>query len=287
MRRSIGQSGIEVRAIGLGGMPLSIPGRPDPDRALAVIARFVELGGDFIDSANVYCLNDTDVGHNERLIAAALAKLGSAGAAVTVATKGGLRRPRGQWLTDGRPEVLRRSCEQSLRDLGTARIRLYQLHAVDDRVPLEESVGELIRLKAEGKIAHIGLSNVSRAEVDRALTLTPIVAVQNGCNLFEQRDVASGLVRYCAEREIAFLPHSPVGGHSGHARLAQQRIVKQIAAAHGVSPYRVALAWLLQLGSHVIPIPGATRLASVEDSLRADTLALHAADIALLDDLHA
>ncbi|MBV8062105.1 MAG: aldo/keto reductase, partial [Nevskia sp.] len=136
-KRTIGRTDLSVNPIGLGGMPLSIAGRPDEAQAHAVIKAFVEAGGDFIDTANVYCLDDADLGHNEQLIAGALRKLGKQNA-VTVATKGGLRRPRGAWTRDGRPEWLRASCEKSLRDLGVETIALYQLHAIDSKVGLAE-----------------------------------------------------------------------------------------------------------------------------------------------------
>lgn len=283
MTRSIVGAGIEVFPIGLGAMPLSIQGRPEPAQAAAVIRRFVELGGNFIDTANVYCLDDRDIGHSERLIAATLADL--AADHVVVATKGGLVRPRGQWLTDARPAELRRACEQSLKDLRLECIRLYQLHAVDDHVSIEESLGELLRLKDEGKIEHIGLSNVSLPQLERALHLAPIVSVQNRFNVFEKRDLANGMIEFCANREIAYLPHSPAGGHHGHIRTQRDRTLAAIAKAHAATPYQVALAWLLQLGGHVIPIPGASRLASIEDSMKAVGVVLSATELASLRSL--
>ena len=146
-----------MQPIGLGGMPLSIEGRPDERTARAVIEAFVAGGGNFIDTAISYCLDNDDLGHNERLIAATLAALGRTD--VIVATKGGLTRPSGRWDVDCTPTWLRRCCEQSARDLG-APIALYYLHAVDPNVPLAESLGELVKLRDEGKIAAIGLSNV-------------------------------------------------------------------------------------------------------------------------------
>ena len=171
MRRRIGENGSEVNAIGLGAMPLSIQGRPDERSALAVIAAFVEGGGDFIDTAISYCLDDSDFGHNERLIAKALSELRRTD--VLVATKGGLTRPGGRWEVDASAQWLRDCCERSVQDLGGP-IRLYYLHAVDRAVPFEESVGELVRLKKQGKIVDLGLSNVTARELDEALRITPI-----------------------------------------------------------------------------------------------------------------
>jgi aryl-alcohol dehydrogenase-like predicted oxidoreductase len=282
MRRGIGNTGLTVNPIGLGGMPLSIQGRPDERLGEAVITAFVENGGDFIDTAISYCLDDTDLGHNERLIAKALAALGRRD--VVVATKGGLTRPGGRWDVDASPRWLRHCCEQSVRDLGEP-ISLYYLHAVDNAVPLADSVGELVKLRDEGKIAHIGLSNVSAKQLDDALQLTPIAAVQNRCNLFERRDIANGLVEHCGKLGIAYVPYSPVGGHFGHRRVAEDATLARIAAKHETTPYVIALARLLALGSHVLPIPGASKVASATSSLGATRIALDAGDLAALDAL--
>lgn len=283
-RRELGPTGIEVQAIGLGGMPLSIEGRPSEKQACAVIRTFLDCGGDFIDTANVYCLDDSDLGHNERLINTTLRSAGGR-PRVTVATKGGLRRPGGAWTVDGSPAWLRASCEQSLRDLGVECIELYQLHAVDPKVGLEESLGELVRLREAGKLRHIGLSNVSRAELETALELTPVASVQNRCNAFHKHDLHNGLVDFCAEHGIAYLPYSPVGGHHGHVRLPKHPLFQALARKYSASAYQVALAWLLAKGEHVIPIPGASRRESVLGSAAALDLGLGASDIAKIDAL--
>jgi aryl-alcohol dehydrogenase-like predicted oxidoreductase len=282
MRRRIGRDGREVNPIGLGGMPLSIQGRPDERTALAVIRAFVEGGGDFIDTAISYCLDNSDLGHNERLIAKALASLGRTD--IVVATKGGLTRPDGRWDVDASPHWLRRCCEQSVRDLGGP-LALYYLHAVDQRVPLAESVGELVRLKDEGKIAAIGLSNVTARQLDEALAIAPIAAVQNRCNVVERRDFTSGLVEHCAKRGVAYVAYSPVGGHFGHRRVAQNAALARVAAKHATTSYVIALAWLLAQGGHVLPIPGASKVASATSSLGATKVVLDADDLTALDAL--
>jgi aryl-alcohol dehydrogenase-like predicted oxidoreductase len=282
MRRRIGNGGREVNAIGLGGMPLSIQARPDERTALAVIRAFAENGGDFIDTAISYCLDNSDLGHNERLIAKALEALGRTD--VVVATKGGLTRPDGRWEVDASPRWLRRCCEQSVRDLGGP-IALYYLHAVDQRIPFAESVGELVRLKDEGKIVAIGLSNVTARQLDEALAVTRIVAVQNRCNVFERRDFANGLVEHCGKRGVAYVPYSPVGGHFGHRRVTQDATLARLAKKHGTTPYVIALAWLLAQGEHVLPIPGASKVASATSSLTATGIALEAADRTAIDAL--
>jgi aryl-alcohol dehydrogenase-like predicted oxidoreductase len=278
--RALGKTGLEVGPIGLGGMPLSIEGRPDERRAHAVIEAFVAGGGNFIDTAISYCLSNDDLGHNERLIAATLKTLGRRD--VIVATKGGLTRPDGRWEVDCTPRWLRHCCEQSARDLG-APIALYYLHAVDTNVPFAESLGELVRLRDEGKISALGLSNVTVRHLDEALSMTPIAAVQNRCNVLERRDVDNGLVARCRELGVAYVPYSPVGGHRGHRRLTASGELARVSAKHGASPQAIALAWLLAQGPHVLPIPGASRVASIEDSLTAGAIVLDAGDLAALD----
>jgi aryl-alcohol dehydrogenase-like predicted oxidoreductase len=283
MQRLLGTTGIAVNAIGLGAMPLSIQGRPDERTGLAVVTAFVEAGGNFIDTAVSYCLDNDDLGHNERLISKALHSL-KHHPDVLVATKGGLTRPNGRWEVDASPRWLRQSCEQSLRDLGNP-IRLYYLHAVDSKVPLAESLGELVRLREEGKIVAIGLSNVNASQLDEALKITPIAAVQNRCNIYERRDLDNGLVDHCRVRNIAYVAYSPVGGHFGHRRLAQDSTLARIAVKYDTTPYVLALAWLLRRGDHVLPIPGASKVASVRSSLSAMTVELDASDEAALDAL--
>lgn len=280
----LGRTGIRVAAIGLGAMPLSLAGRPDAAQALQVIETFTGLGGDFIDTANVYCQDDSDIGHNERLIAGALRQLGKTGA-VTVTTKGGLRRPQGAWVTDGDPAFLRRSCEASLKALHTDCITLYQLHAVDPNTGLLPSLQALLELQKEGKIRHIGLSNVTQAQVETALQHTPIVSVQNRCNLWDQRDFANGLVDWCGRQGISYLPHSPVGGHYDHVHLARQPLLQKLAQKHSATPYQIALAWLLAKGPHILPIPGASKPTSIASSWQAQAVQLDAADMAALDAL--
>jgi aryl-alcohol dehydrogenase-like predicted oxidoreductase len=280
MKREIGTTGISVNAIGLGAMALSIQGRPTEQQALAVIAAFVEGGGDLIDTAISYCIDDADFGHNERLIAKALAALGRTD--VVVATKGGLTRPGGRWDVDASPQWLRECCERSARALGEP-LDLYYLHAVDPTVPFLESLGELVRLRDEGKIGAIGLSNVDAGQLEDALRVTPIAAVQNRCNFYERRDFDNGLVALCARRGVAYVPYSPVGGHFGHRRVGSDATLATIAEKHAASPYAVALAWLLRQGEHVLPIPGASKVASVESSLGATALTLDDDDLRFLD----
>lgn len=284
MLRKIGETGIEVTAIGLGAMPLSLAGRPDEVQAIKVIEAFVGLGGNFIDTANVYCLDDADIGHNERLVDKALRYLGKRDE-VLVATKCGLRRPRGNWTVDGDPAWIRASCEQSLKDLNAGAITLCQLHAVDPKWGLEPAVETLLRLREEGKIRHIGLSNVNLAQLREALALGPIVAVQNSCNPFQRQDFSNGLADFCRDHGITYIAHSPVGGYYDHAGLARQELLARLAEKYRVSTYRVVLAWLLGKGAHILPIPGASKVASITDSMGALSMHLDPEDAAAIDGL--
>jgi aryl-alcohol dehydrogenase-like predicted oxidoreductase len=280
--RQLDNTNIEVYAIGLGAMPLSLDGRPDEAQALGVIGAFVEGGGNFIDSANVYCVDDSDVGHNEKLIAKALSKLEESNN-IIVGTKGGLRRPKGAWTVDASPAWLRESCEKSLRDLGIDTIYLYQLHAPDPDVPLTDSVGELVRLKAEGKIQHIGLSNVTVEHIQLALSITDIISVQNRCNLFEQTSFENGVVKFCEDNNITFIAHSPVGGHFKHARRADNSLLKKLAEKYDASTYQIMITWLLSKSSSILAIPGASKTSSIMDSLRAINVELSKEDMQLLE----
>jgi len=280
--RQLDNTNIEVYAIGLGAMPLSLDGRPDEAQALGVIEAFADGGGNFIDSANVYCVDDSDVGHNEKLIAKALSKLAQSNN-IIVATKGGLRRPKGTWTVDASPEWLRRSCEKSLKDLNTDSILLYQLHAPDPDVPFSDSVGELARLKSEGKIQHIGLSNVTVEQIQTALSTTNIMSVQNRCNLFERNSFKNGVVKFCEENNITFIAHSPVGGHFNHAQCADNSLLKKLAVKYDASTYQIMIAWLLHRSSSLVAIPGASKISSIMDSLRAINVEISQEDMQQLE----
>ncbi len=282
MKRNLGKSGRYIFAIGLGGMPLSIRGRPDRHHAAAVIKAAIDSGVDFIDTADSYCLDDNDIGHNERLIAETLRQLGAADR-VVLATKGGLTRPDGRWERCGTPDHLRTACERSLVSLGADSIALYQYHAPDTTVPFADSIGTLADLRMEGKIQNIGLSNVTRDHIDDALTQVPIQSVQNRCHVLCQDDVRSGLLDYCATKGITYIPYSPVGGGNGHKTLRDVAALREIGNRHQCSPYRVALAWLLSKGNHVLPIPGASRIESITDSARAVEVVLSSQEILQID----
>ncbi len=282
--RALGKSGLEVGTVGLGCMYLSIQDRPEEDDAVRTIHAALEAGVTLLDTADVYCLDDRDLGHNERVIARALREKGErAKGGVVVATKGGLERPRGAWTRNARPAHLRKACERSLKALGVPRIDVYQLHAPDPHVPLADSVGELAKLRAEGKIAHVGLSNVSVAEIEEAARIVPIVSVQNRWNPQHRAPETDGVLAHCTTHGIAFLPYSPFGGASGAQSLAKVGTLAAEAKRRGVSPHRLVLGWMLARSPVVVPIPGARRVASVVDSAAAGDLELTADDVAAVE----
>lgn len=264
---------LEVRRLGYGAMRLCGPrimGWPaDRENALAVLRRVVELGVNLIDTSNAY---GPEV--NELQIAEALHPYPDG---LVIATKGGLvRDDSASWPTDGRPEKLKEACEGSLKRLRLERIDVYQLHAPDPKVPIEESVGALRELRDEGKIKHVALSNVDVEELERAEGVVPIVSVQNEYNLGfrESEDVLDA----CERKGLAFLPWYPLASGS----LAQQRKLDEVAKKYDATPAQVALAWLLQRSPVMVPIPGTSSLEHLEENMGANDLRLSDEDFAAL-----
>jgi aryl-alcohol dehydrogenase-like predicted oxidoreductase len=285
VEREIGRTGVKVHPIGWGVMPLSTrSARPDREAALAVFKAALDAGVDFWDTADSYCLNDREAGHNERLIAWAIARLGVA-ARVHVATKGGMVRPRGAWLIDGRPEHLRQACQGSLRALGVEQIFLYQFHWPDPDVPYAESIGALAELQRAGLVRHVGVSNVSPAQLTQAQGILRVESVQNRCNPGDSGDLSNGMVALCAEQGVTYIAYSPLGGGGGYRQMGRQRLLSELAKRHGVSPYQVVLAWLLAKGPHIVPIPGASHAASISDSAAAVRLRLEPDELQRIDAL--
>ena len=282
-RRLLGPGAPAVTAVGYGGMHLSIEGRPPEAQSLRVVRAALDAGVTLIDTADVYCLDQQDVGHNERLVAQALAGWTGDRSSVTVATKGGVVRPAGRWDSDARPEQLRAACERSLRALGVDRLDLYQLHAPDPRVPLADSIGELARLREAGKLRWIGLSNVNLAQIRLAQGITPITSVQNRLNPFFRESLVGGVVAYCAEQGLGFLAYSPTGGGRLTKTLPAHPVLASIARRLGVSAHAVVLAWALAQSPTVIVIPSARTVDHVLDSVGAADLVLGEGDLAAID----
>ena len=268
-----------VGAIGLGGMPLSVEGRPDRERAVRTVHAALDAGVTLIDTADAYCLTADEVGHNERLIAEALASWGGDRDAVLIATKGGhTRPPDGSWALDGSPAHLRAACEASLKALGVEAIDLYQFHRPDPSVPYEDSVGAIEELRQEGKVRLVGISNADPDQIRLAASITPLAAVQN--ELSPRFRTSLPELELCTELGIAFLPWSPLGGIGKASDLgAQHAAFGEVAQDRGVSPQQVCLAWLLALSPICLPIPGSSRPESIRDSAAAAELELTAEEV--------
>ena len=263
--RRFGPAGPALFPLGLGCMNLSIEGRPSEAEAIRVICAGLDSGLQLLDTADVYGLDENDLGHNERLVARALSEWGGARESLVVATKGGVKREGDRWWHDGRPEHLKAACEASLRRLGTDCIDLYCLHAVDDEVPIEDSVGALEDLRRQGKILRPGLSNVSRQELERALTLAPIACVQNQAGPYAPEGLDDGVLRLCEEQGLAFVAHSPLGGWQA-GRIAHEPLLQRLSKPLDLSPQQLVLAWLLAKSPNLFVIPGASRLVNVLSS---------------------
>ena len=260
-----------VRRLGFGAMRITGHGiwgdPPDEGQARATLRRVVELGVNFIDTADSY---GPEV--SERLIADALHPYPDD---LVIATKGGLVRPGpGRWDADGRPEHLRAACEGSLRRLRLDQIPLYQFHRPDRRVPLADSLGTLVDLKAEGKIRHIGISNVSEAQLRAAQQLTPVVSVQNRYNAADRK--SESMVDVCELQQIAFLPWAPI------QQADSSPAVAEAAHRHGASPRQIVLAWLLARSPQMLPIPGTGSPEHAETNVAAASIELSPGEVAAI-----
>jgi aryl-alcohol dehydrogenase-like predicted oxidoreductase len=276
---------VQVSAIGLGGMPMSIEGRPEDSRSIAAVHAALDAGVTLIDTADAYHIGAGEVGHNESLIAKALATYGGDTSDVLVATKGGHLRPGdGSWTLDGSPAHLRQACEASLKRLGVEAIGLYQFHRPDPTVPYADSIGAIRGLLDEGKIRMAGISNANPGQIREANEILGgrLVSVQNQFSpAFRSSEDE---LRLCDVLGIAFLPWSPLGGISSAGDLGDSHSAfGEVAKEHGVSPQQVTLAWMLAKSPVVIPIPGSSRPETIIDSAKAADLELTEEELAKLD----
>lgn len=272
-----------MRSQGLGCMRLSTDRDRDDARGLAVIHAALDAGIRFFDTADAYCWDEADCGHNERLFARAIATWEGDRTAVRVGTKGGLTRPGGRWEPDGRARHLRAACERSLVALGVERLDLYQLHAVDPRTPIATSVRSLDQLKRDGLVAAIGLCNVTVGQLEEARRITEIDSVQVELSVWHDEHFLSGIVDYCIANRLRLYAHRPLGGRSRRRRTATDPVLAAIAARHTATPFEMALAWLMDISDLIVPIPGATHVDTVASIARAGRVVLTDADRAELD----
>jgi aryl-alcohol dehydrogenase-like predicted oxidoreductase len=276
---------VTVGAIGLGAMPLSSKeDRPSREDAVATVHAALDAGVTLIDTADAYAWDESEFGHNESLVAEALAAYGAAAADVLVATKGGHTREGAEWALDGTPGYLRRACEASLRRLGVEAIGLYQFHRPDPATPWEESMGALRALADDGLVRMVGISNADVGQIDSAREIIgeALVSVQNQFSPGWRS--SAGELAHCASVGLAWLPWSPFGGVPAAGSLhAEAPAFAQLAGELGVSVHQVTLAWHLAQADVVIPIPGASRPRSIQDSAAAADLHLSPDQLARLD----
>src|SRR5881394_2590618 len=268
---------LTVNRLGFGAMRVTGEGiwgwPPDRGNALKVLRRAVELGVNLIDTADAYGPETSEL-----LIAEALHPYPKG---LVIATKGGLTRPgRSQWVPDGRPEHLKQAVEMSLKRLRLERIDLYQLHTIDPKVPMEASLGALKQMQDAGKIRHVGLSNVNPTEIVRARKILPIVSVQNEYNIEDRK--SENVLAYCEKASLGFLPWFPIGGGRG---LKPANALERAAKDHGVNVIQVAIAWLLQRSPVMLPIPGTSSVAHLEENVAAAKLKLTPAEWKAIDAL--
>jgi len=264
-------------------MRLSTEAARDEARALAVIHTALDAGVRFFDTADAYCLDDTEVGHNERLLRRALDAWPGAKGDVRIATKGGLQRPGGRWRHDARARHLGAACLESRRALGVARIDLYQLHAPDPHVGIATSVRALLALQQDGVIEQIGLCNVTLRQLQQARDVARIASVQLELSPFRDAGFRGGVPEFCAANGITLIAHRPLGGAASRARLERDELLRELAQKHAATAQQLALAWLLDLSESLVAIPGPTCVESARSLARASALRLDDEDRDRLD----
>lgn len=282
--KKLGNTDVSITAIGLGGMPLSISGRPSESEASALIHRALDLGITLIDTADSYCQDESDKHHNERLIAKALKQYKGDVSKIIVATKGGLMRPQGAWTRYGNPAHLRKTIRESFEALGGEKpIDVWQYHAPDPNYTIEEAIAPAKEAVEEGLIRFVGVSNFTVEQIRRARNVVEIVSVQNQYNPWHRQPETDGVLEYCEGEGLTFLPWSPLGGSRRVGLLSEISAIAQLAKEKGVSIYSIVLAWLRSKSPCVVPIPGARKISSIEDSVASLDIELTPEDVQRID----
>ncbi|MFO0814863.1 MAG: aldo/keto reductase [Gemmatales bacterium] len=269
--------------LALGVLRLCTADRPDWDQAISLLHKAFDAGIRILDTADTYCIDNKDLHFGERLIQHALSIWKGPAKEVKVLTKAGMTRPQGRWIPDGRPEQLRKAVEGSLQALGVDSLFVLQLHVHDSRVPFEDTLGALAELQRAGKVEHLGLCNTTTAEIQQAQRHFPVAVVQNELSLGVRKSAGDGTLQFTAQQGIPFLAYRPLGGIAKVEKLATNKLLQPLARRHFATTTEVALAAVRSAGSHVIPIIGATRLASLQSSIRAMGIKLDASDRTALD----
>ncbi len=282
--KELGNTGVRISAIALGGMPMSLSNRPEETQAIATIHRALDLGITLIDTADSYCKDESDKHHNEKLIQKALQQYKGDVSNVVVATKGGLMRPNGAWTRNGNPEHLRKTIRESFQALGGEKpIDVWQYHSPDPEYSIEASLAPVKAAVEEGLIRFVGVSNFSVEQIKRAQDVVEIVSVQNQYNPWYRLPELDRVLNYCEREKLTFLPWSPLGGSRRFASLKEITEIAQLAQEKGVSVYCIVLAWLMAKSPCIVPIPGASKVSSVEDSVRAVDVKLSQEEVETID----
>jgi pyridoxine 4-dehydrogenase len=282
--KQLGKSGVYVSAIALGGMPMSLSSRPPESESLQVIHRALDLGVTFIDTADSYCKDESDKHHNEKLIHKALQTYNGDASNVVVATKGGLMRPNGSWTRNGNPEHLRKTIRESFEALGGNKpIDVWQYHSPDPDYTIESALKPASEAVKEGLIRFVGVSNFSVEQIKQAQDFVEIVSVQNQYSPWYRQPEKDGVLKYCEQEQLTFLPWSPFGGSRRHSDLQDIKAIAQLAKEKNVSVYCIVLAWLRSKSPSILPIPGASKVSSIEDSVRAVDVKLSDEEVQRID----
>lgn len=287
--KRLGHTDIWVSALGLGTSPMCKRGRPPKAQAITTIHRALDLGVTFIDTADVYCIDEQDKHYGEYLIQEALATYKRDPRSLVIATRGGCLRINGELVENGNPDYLRQAIRDSFAALGGNKpIDLWMYHRIDPNYSLAESLKPAQEALAEGVIRSVGVSNVSVEQLKRACDLVPIAAVENQYNLWQRKNEFNGVLDFCTQNGITFLPWSPLGGVGGVRRtkeLQELPRLTELAEQYGVSIYCILLAWLRAKSPVIVPIPGVSQPSSIEDSVRAISVSLSDQEVAEMDAL--
>ena len=280
----LGNTGVSTSAIGLGGMPMSVYERPTESQSINVIHRALDLGITFIDTADSYCKDESDKHHNEGLIHKALQTYSGDTSNVIVATKGGLMRPNQSWTRNGNPEHLRQTIRVSFETFGGDKpIDIWQYHSPDPDYTIEASLTPAKEAQEAGMISKIGVSNFSVEQIKQARDVVDIVSVQNQYSPWQRQPEMDGVLEYCENEGLTFISWSPFGGRRRHDNLTDIPAIAKLAEEKNVSVYCIVLAWLRSKSPCILPIPGASKTSSIEDSVKAVDIKLSQAEVQTID----
>ncbi|OWY63093.1 aldo/keto reductase [cyanobacterium TDX16] len=285
--KTLGNTGVIISSLGFGAMQMSLSDRPSESQAIETIHRAIAHDATLIDTADAYCINESDKHHNERLIYKALQQYNGDISRIFVVTKGGLMRPNGDWVPNGNPNYLRQTIQASFDALGGEKpIDLWLYHTPDPNYSIKQSLTPAKEAIAKGLVRFVGVSNFSVNQIKQARDVIDIVAVENQYNLWHRNPEFDGVLKYCEQEGITFLAWSPLGGFNGKRRtnnLNELRILHELAAAKSTSSYCILLAWLRAKSSVVVPIVGARKSSSIEDSVRSVTVQLSEEEVRYID----